>query len=161
VATRARAPVRGLSCRRARRAAMRPVRRSPWRGRSRARGRDLGSSSCPPIYPALLYCVAQSRGDPLPDIDTIRRSLTSLSRTGADGRPLVFLDGPGGSQAPDVVIDAMANYLRHSNANIDGAFVTSQETTELVDATRVAAADFLCCKPEETIFGPNMTTINF
>jgi len=97
----------------------------------------------------------------LPDIDAIRSSFSSLSRKGADGRPLVFLDGPGGAQVPDVVIDAMANYLRHSNANIDGAFVTSQETTELVDATRVAAADFLGCKPEETIFGPNMTTINF
>ena len=97
----------------------------------------------------------------MPDIDTIRRSFTSLSRKGADGRPLVFLDGPGGAQVPDVVIDAMAGYLRHSNANIDGAFVTSQETTVLVDATRDAAADFLGCKPEETIFGPNMTTINF
>jgi cysteine desulfurase family protein (TIGR01976 family) len=97
----------------------------------------------------------------LPDTDAIRRSFSSLSRTGADGRPLVFLDGPGGAQVPDVVIDAMANYLRRSNANIDGAFITSAETTELVDATREAAADFLCCTPEETIFGPNMTTINF
>ncbi len=97
----------------------------------------------------------------MPDTDTIRRSFTSLSRTGADGRPLVFLDGPGGAQVPDVVIDAMADYLKRSNANIDGAFVTSQETTVLVDATRDAAADFLGCKPEETIFGPNMTTINF
>jgi cysteine desulfurase family protein (TIGR01976 family) len=97
----------------------------------------------------------------LPDIDAIRRSFTSLRRTGADGRPLVFLDGPGGAQVPDVVIDAMADYLRHSNSNIDGAFVTSQETTALVDATRVAAADWFGSKPEETIFGPNMTTINF
>ena len=97
----------------------------------------------------------------MPDIADIRRSFTSLSRTGPDGRPLVFLDGPGGAQVPDVVIDAMANYLKRSNANIDGAFVTSQETTVLVDATRIAAADFLGCKPEETIFGPNMTTINF
>ena len=97
----------------------------------------------------------------MPDIDTIRRSFPSLSRTGADGRPLVYLDGPGGSQVPDVVIDAMTEYLRRSNANIDGAFVTSQETTALVDATRDAVADFLGCKPEETIFGPNMTTINF
>jgi hypothetical protein len=97
----------------------------------------------------------------LPDIEDIRRSFTSLSRTGADGRPLVFLDGPGGAQVPDVVIDAMADYLRHSNANIDGAFVTSEETTALVDATRVAAADFLGGTPEEVIFGPNMTTINF
>jgi cysteine desulfurase family protein (TIGR01976 family) len=97
----------------------------------------------------------------LPDIDAIRSRFSSLSRKGADGRPLVFLDGPGGSQVPDVVIDAMADYLRHSNANIEGAFVTSEETTELVDSTRVAAADFLGSKPEETIFGPNMTTINF
>ena len=97
----------------------------------------------------------------MPDTADIRRSFTSLSRTGADGRPLVFLDGPGGAQVPDVVIDAMAGYLRNSNANIDGAFVTSEETTVLVDATRDAAADFLGCKPAEVIFGPNMTTINF
>jgi cysteine desulfurase family protein (TIGR01976 family) len=97
----------------------------------------------------------------LPDTDAIRRSFSSLSRTGTDGRPLVYLDGPGGAQVPDVVIDAMATYLRGSNANIDGAFVTSRETTELVDATREAVADFLGCKPTETIFGPNMTTINF
>jgi cysteine desulfurase family protein (TIGR01976 family) len=95
------------------------------------------------------------------DTDAIRRSFTSLSRKGTDGRPLVFLDGPGGAQVPDVVIDAMADYLRNSNANIDGAFVTSEETTVLVDATRVAASDFLGCTPEEVIFGPNMTTINF
>ena len=76
---------------------------------------------------SILRCVTAppSPGVPLPDIDTIRSSFSSLSRTGADGRPLVFLDGPGGAQVPDVVIDAMANYLRHSNANIDGAFVTS------------------------------------
>ena len=97
----------------------------------------------------------------MPDIDAIRRSFPALSRTGADGRPLVYLDGPGGSQVPEVVIDAIAGYLRRSNANMDGAFVTSQETTALVDATRDAVADFLGCKPEETIFGPNMTTINF
>jgi cysteine desulfurase family protein (TIGR01976 family) len=97
----------------------------------------------------------------LPDIDAIRSKFSSLSRRGADGRPLVFLDGPGGAQVPDSVIDAMAGYLRNSNANIDGAFVTSEETTELVDSTRVAAADFLGAKPEEVVFGPNMTTINF
>jgi cysteine desulfurase family protein (TIGR01976 family) len=97
----------------------------------------------------------------LPDTDAIRRSFSALSRTGTDGRPLVFLDGPGGAQVPDVVIDAMADYLRHSNANIDGAFVTSEETTELVDATRLAAADWFGSKPDEVIFGPNMTTINF
>ena len=59
---------------------------------------------------SILRCApaAPIRGVPLPDIDTIRRSFTSLSRTGADGRPLVFLDGPGGAQVPDVVIDAMA-----------------------------------------------------
>ena len=97
----------------------------------------------------------------MPDIDAIRSRFPSLGRTGSDGRPLVFLDGPGGAQVPDVVIDAMAGYLRTSNANIDGAFVTSEETTALVDATRAAAADFLGCTAEETIFGPNMTTINF
>ncbi len=97
----------------------------------------------------------------MPDTDAIRRSFPALSRTGADGRPLVYLDGPGGSQVPEVVITAISDYLRTSNANMDGAFVTSAETTALFDEARSAVADLLGCSPEETVFGANMTTINF
>ena len=61
------------------------------------------------------------------------RRFPALSRT-VDGRPAAFLDGPGGSQTPDAVIDAMTAYLRGSNANLGGAFVTSAESDALYDA---------------------------
>jgi cysteine desulfurase family protein (TIGR01976 family) len=62
---------------------------------------------------------------------------------------------------PDSVIDAIAGYLRHSNANEGGAFVTSLETNRLLDAAHAAAADFVGARPEEIAFGANMTTLNF
>jgi cysteine desulfurase family protein (TIGR01976 family) len=82
----------------------------------------------------------------------------SLQRE-VDGRPAVFLDSPGGSQVPDVVIEAMARYLGHSNANVHGAFETSRETDRLIDEAHRAAADFLNADPDEVIFGPNATTL--
>src|SRR5712691_839736 len=74
---------------------------------------------------------------------------------------LAFFDGPGGTQVPDEVIDAIAAYLRESNANTSGPYETSRRTEALVTRARLTAASFLGCGPEETIFGPNMTTLNF
>ena len=86
--------------------------------------------------------LAATRPLPLPpDIDAVR-SASRPSPARIAGRPRAFLDGPGGSQAPDVVIDAMTAYLRGSNANLGGAFVTSAESTELVDASARRGADF-------------------
>jgi cysteine desulfurase family protein (TIGR01976 family) len=76
-----------------------------------------------------------------------------------DRRPVAFLDAPGGSQVPDVVIDSMASYLRKSNANVHGAFETSRETDALIDEAHRAAADLLNADPDEVIFGPNATTL--
>jgi cysteine desulfurase family protein (TIGR01976 family) len=77
------------------------------------------------------------------------------------GEAAIYLDGPGGSQAPDVVVRAVADYLESHNANTDGPFVTSVATDHLLDEARLAAADLLGSEPDEIVFGANTTTINF
>jgi cysteine desulfurase family protein (TIGR01976 family) len=74
---------------------------------------------------------------------------------------VAYLDGPGGTQCPQSVIDAIVGYLRDSNANLGGAFAASCRSDELVERAHATAAAFLGCRAEETIFGPNMTTLNF
>ncbi|HEY7755761.1 MAG TPA: cysteine desulfurase-like protein [Actinomycetota bacterium] len=92
------------------------------------------------------------------DVDRVRSHYPSLGRE-LDGRPVVFADAPGGSQVPEVVIEAMAAYLRRSNANTHGAFVTSQETDDLLLEAHRATADLLGSDPDEVVFGPNATTL--
>jgi cysteine desulfurase family protein (TIGR01976 family) len=89
------------------------------------------------------------------DIEAVRARFSALQR------PFIFLDGPAGTQVPDTVVDAIADYLRKSNANVGGAFETSRRTGELIDNARAAAARFLGCSEDETIFGPSMTNLNF
>jgi cysteine desulfurase family protein (TIGR01976 family) len=89
------------------------------------------------------------------DIGAVRARFSALQRE------LVLLDAPGGTQVPDEVIEAIARYLRESNANVSGPYESSRRTEALVTQARLAAADFLGCTPEETIFGANMTTLNF
>ncbi len=89
------------------------------------------------------------------DVEAVRARFTALQR------PFAFLDAPAGTQVPDEVIDAIAMYLRESNANVNGAFETSRRTDALIEAARATAARFLTCAPEETIFGPSMTNLNF
>jgi cysteine desulfurase family protein (TIGR01976 family) len=89
------------------------------------------------------------------DVDAIR------ARFGALQVPTAFFDGPGGTQVPDSVIAAIAGYLRDSNANLGGTFGNSRRSDALVTQARLAAASFLACEPDETIFGANMTTLNF
>jgi cysteine desulfurase family protein (TIGR01976 family) len=89
------------------------------------------------------------------DVDTVRARFAALQR------PTALLDAPGGTQCPDSVIDAIAAYLRESNANLGGAFATSRESDAVVARARAAAAAFLGCGPHEAIFGANMTTLNF
>lgn len=93
------------------------------------------------------------------DITSVREQFPALQRD-CGGRPPVFLDGPGGSQVPRPVIDAMVEYLSRSNANCGGAFVTSHETERMLEACHQAGADFLnASSPDEISFGANMTTI--
>ncbi len=95
-----------------------------------------------------------------PDLTPLRARFRALSRT-IDGRPCAFLDAPGGTQVPDTVIEAIAGYLRTSNANVHGSFVTSAETDRLIEEAHRAAADLLGCDPGEVVFGPNATTLLF
>jgi cysteine desulfurase family protein (TIGR01976 family) len=97
--------------------------------------------------------------DPI-DSAWVRAQFPALSQT-VHGQPAVFLDGPGGTQVPQRVIDAISDYLRTSNANTDGVFATSQRSDTMLAAARVAMADFLACDPEEIIFGANMTSLTF
>ena len=92
------------------------------------------------------------------DPSAVRPAFPALARE-QDGRPVVFVDAPGGSQVPGSVIEAMGAYLRRSNANTHGAFATSIETDRLVDDAHRAAADLLNADPEEVVFGPNATTL--
>jgi cysteine desulfurase family protein (TIGR01976 family) len=77
-----------------------------------------------------------------------------------DGRPVVLFDGPGGTQVPDTVIDAVSRYYRESNANHGGAFLTSERSDQRVDDARLAIADLLnAADPSEIKFGANMTSL--
>jgi len=88
-------------------------------------------------------------------VEAVRARFTALRQ------PLAFFDGPGGTQVPDSVIDAIADYLRTSNANTDGPFATSHRTDALLTKARTTAADFLNATVDEVAFGANMTTLNF
>jgi cysteine desulfurase family protein (TIGR01976 family) len=94
------------------------------------------------------------------DLAAVRVRFPALQREHG-GRPVAYLDGPGGSQAPASVIEAVAGYLRSSAANDGGAFDTSVETQAVIAEARRAAADFTGSRPEEIAFGANMTTLNF
>src|SRR5262249_10436384 len=79
-----------------------------------------------------------------------------------DGRPVAFFDNPAGTQVPQACIDGIVHYLTTANANIKGAFLTSQRTDALLTDVHVAMADFLnASDPREIVFGPNMTTLTF
>ncbi|RME69980.1 MAG: cysteine desulfurase-like protein [Chloroflexi bacterium] len=96
------------------------------------------------------------------DLSPVRARFPALQETDADGRPFVFFDGPGGTQVPQDVIDAMANYFRTANANHGGYFATSRRNDEIIDQAREAMADFLNApSPNEIVFGANMTTLTF
>ena len=88
-------------------------------------------------------------------VEAVRARFTALQQ------PLAFFDGPGGTQVPDSVIEAIADYFRHSNANTDGPFGTSRRTDALLAQARATAADFLNATVDEVAFGANMTTLNF
>jgi cysteine desulfurase family protein (TIGR01976 family) len=88
-------------------------------------------------------------------VEAVRARFTALQQ------PLAFFDGPGGTQVPDSVIDAIADYLRTSNANTDGPFDTSRRTDALLAKARTTAASFLNATVDEVAFGANMTTLNF
>src|SRR5687768_18422415 len=89
------------------------------------------------------------------DVESARARFSALDR------PLAFFDGPGGTQCPDEVIDAIARYLREDNANIGAPYETSVRTVELVERARAAAGRWVNGDPAGIAFGPTMTSLNF
>jgi len=94
------------------------------------------------------------------DLARVRSQFPALARI-VNGHPAVFLDGPGGTQVPQCVIDAISDYLVCSNANHGGAFETSRSSDHMIAEARAAMADFLNCDTDEVVFGPNMTTLTY
>jgi cysteine desulfurase family protein (TIGR01976 family) len=96
------------------------------------------------------------------DLSPLRVQFPALQQKDEQGRSYVYFDGPGGTQVPQAVIDAMADYLVQANANQGGHFVTSQRSDEIIGQARLAMADFLNAhSPQEIVFGPNMTSLTF
>ena len=90
------------------------------------------------------------------DLPLIRAQFPSLNC------PAIFLDNPGGTQVAGTVLNRISNYLTHTNANHDGAFTTSRLSDALIEEARAAMADLLVAsRPEEIVFGPNMTSLTF
>jgi len=95
------------------------------------------------------------------DMAKIRRQFPALTRT-LDGRPVIFFDGPAGSQVPQRVIDAVGQYLARTNANHGGLFATSRESDSVLDEAHRAMADFVGTDdPDTIVFGANMTSLTF
>ncbi len=92
------------------------------------------------------------------DVAAIRSQFPALTRT-VGGRTAAYLDGPGGTQAPESVIDAMAGYMRAGGSNHGGPFVTSRETDAITESARAAIADLFGATPGEIAFGQNMTSL--
>lgn len=97
---------------------------------------------------------------PTLDLTHIRSQFPALAQT-VNGHPAAFLDGPGGTQVSQRVIDAISDYLRRDNANTGGAYATSRRTDAMLAEARSAMGDFLNCGGDEIVFGPNMTTLTY
>ncbi len=94
------------------------------------------------------------------DLDAFRSRFPALVRR-HNRLPVAYFDGPGGTQVPQEVADAVSDYLLHHNANTDWAYPTSHETDEAIAASRAALADFVGGSAGEIAFGANMTTLTF
>ena len=94
------------------------------------------------------------------DLTWVRSQFPSLAQT-VNGHQAAFLDGPGGTQVPQRVIDAISDYLARNNANTGGAYHTSRNTDRMIAEARDAMGDFLNCDPDEMVIGPNMTTLTY
>ncbi len=90
----------------------------------------------------------------------IRKCFPALGRT-HNNFPVAYFDGPGGTQVPRTVVEAMNDYLYRHNANTHWAYPTSEETDAIIEAARSGLADFLNAEPTEIVFGANMTTLTF
>jgi cysteine desulfurase family protein (TIGR01976 family) len=101
-----------------------------------------------------------SRTLPVSAVEDIRAAFPALGRRHG-GHPVAYFDGPGGTQVPRLVAEAISDYLLNHNANTHWAFPTSAETDAAIAAARQVFADFLGASAEEIVFGPNMTSLTF
>src|SRR6267154_2670958 len=108
---------------------------------------------------ALKHTVAPSPATMM-STEEIRRCFPALART-HNGYSVAYFDGPGGTQVPRTVVEAMNDYLYRHNANTHWAYPTSEETDAIIDSARSVLADFLNASPAEIVFGANMTTLTF
>ncbi len=96
-----------------------------------------------------------------PNLSGVRAQFPALALHDA-GRPAVYFDGPGGTQVPQRVLDAMTHYLVATNANHGGPFRASRASDAGSAAAHAALADFLNARStQEVSFGANMTTLTF
>jgi selenocysteine lyase/cysteine desulfurase len=94
------------------------------------------------------------------DTLAIRHGFPALART-LDGHQVAYLDGPGGTQVHDSVIEAMSDFMTRGGSNLGGSFVTSRETDDVLAAGRLAVADLFGAQPNEIVFGQNMTSLTY
>jgi cysteine desulfurase family protein (TIGR01976 family) len=103
---------------------------------------------------------ANSVGSSTPQLESIRSQFPALQRL-HNGVPVAYFDGPGGTQVPETVVTAMADYLYQHNANTHWNYPSSAETDQAILGARTAIADFLNAEPDQVVFGANMTTLTF
>jgi cysteine desulfurase family protein (TIGR01976 family) len=104
--------------------------------------------------------VSQNDNGRVASVEEIRSHFPALERI-HNGYPVAYFDGPGGTQVPRVVVEAMSDYLYHHNANTHWAYPTSNETDEIIENARQTLADFLNASSSEIAFGQNMTSLTF
>ncbi|KAB2332317.1 cysteine desulfurase-like protein [Cytobacillus depressus] len=93
-------------------------------------------------------------------IEQVRSRFPALTRL--EGKnPVIYFDGPGGTQMADYAIESMYRYIRNGMANLHGTFITSIDTEKVISEAREAVSDLLGCQPKEVAFGANMTTLAF
>src|ERR1051325_41669 len=98
--------------------------------------------------------------DSVAPVEEIRRHFPALERI-YNGHPVAYFDGPGGTQVPRAVVEAMNDYLYHHNANTHWAYPTSNETDEIIETSRQTVAEFLNASSSEIAFGQNMTSLTY
>jgi cysteine desulfurase family protein (TIGR01976 family) len=96
----------------------------------------------------------------IPSVEQIRDAFPALARRRGDV-PIAYFDAPGGTQVPRSVADAVRTQLLEHNANAHWAYDTSRELDRVLEASRAAMADFVGGRPDEVVFGANMTTLTF
>jgi cysteine desulfurase family protein (TIGR01976 family) len=113
-----------------------------------------------PSVSPLPTALSQENHSRVATVEEIRGQFPALERK-HNGFPVAYFDGPGGTQTPRCVVDAVADYLYHHNANTHWNYPTSAETDQILRDARETLADFLGGKPDEIVFGANATTLAF